>query len=195
MLLVDLTDCKRTCHTFLKVTHPENDTLARMHIRLIKPEEYLRAGEVTAEAYREFLPPAGEDDSDGWLAYIGHIADIAGRADRSEVWIAVDESEILGSLTLEIGERFDPESRPLGPGEAHIRMLGISTAARGRGAGRALMERAIERARELGETTLTLNSTQPMVAGQSLYDSLGFTRLEDEVFPDGFHLLNYELKL
>jgi ribosomal protein S18 acetylase RimI-like enzyme len=165
-----------------------------LEIRIARPDEFLAAGEATAEAYREFVTDT-EGDEEGWLAYLDHIADVAGRVDRCEVWVAVDGGEIFGSLSLELDQRFDAESRTLEPGEAHIRMLGIKMAARGRGVGRALMAGAIERAREAGKATLTLNSTPPMVAGQRLYESLGFVRLPDEVFPDGFHLLYYELTL
>ncbi len=56
--------------------------------------------------------------------------------------VAVEDGHVLGSLTLEIDGRVrddEEEQRPLDPGEAHIRMLGVDPAVRSRGVARALM--------------------------------------------------------
>jgi ribosomal protein S18 acetylase RimI-like enzyme len=113
-----------------------------MEVRAVRPEEYREAGRVTALAYREFAEP-GETD---WEEYLEDIADIGARAGRSDVVVAVQDDRIVGSATLELGERIDDDDPPLEPDEAHIRMLGVHPDARGRGAARALMEACFERA-------------------------------------------------
>jgi ribosomal protein S18 acetylase RimI-like enzyme len=125
------------------------------------------------------------------------MADVAGRADRTHVLVAVEDGRIVGSLTLELEGRVGDWDRdpPLRPGEAHIRMLGVDPAARARGVGTRLMADAEARARAAGKTVVTLHTTERMVAAQRMYARLGYDRAEDHVFPDGFVLLGYRKEL
>jgi len=158
-----------------------------LEIRPVRPDEHEQAGRVTALAYREFVGP---DDS-GWEEYLRHIADVEGRAGSATVLVAIDVGRILGSATLELDGRIDDDDPPLHPDEAHIRMLGVDPEARGRGIARALIEACFSLAREAGRTYVTLHTTQRMKVAQAMYQALGFERLEDRVFPDGFVLLTY----
>ncbi len=74
-------------------------------------------------------------------------------------------------------------------------MLGTHPGARRRGIARMLMHACIEAARHAGKTHVTLNTTPRMKAAQAMYESMGFTRGEDRVFPDGFVLLSYSMEL
>ncbi|MGH2679624.1 MAG: GNAT family N-acetyltransferase [Actinomycetota bacterium] len=166
-----------------------------MDVREAAPEEHAEAGRVTAEAYREYVRPGEED----WERYLFRIADVAARADRTTILVAVDEGRILGSLTLELDGRVrdgdDADQRPLEPEEAHIRMLGVDPAARTRGVARTLMEESEERARAAGKTFMTLHTTSRMEAAQAMYQRLGYERLANRVYPDGFVLLSYRKRL
>ncbi|MDP9298058.1 MAG: GNAT family N-acetyltransferase [Actinomycetota bacterium] len=163
-----------------------------IEVREATPEEYDETGRVTAEAYREFVGP-GDDD---WVRYVDHIADVSDRAQRAIVLVAVEAGRILGSVTLEIEDRIEPDGDPpLRPHEASIRMLGVDPAARGRGIARLLMAECESRARAAGRTLVTLHTTRRMKAAQRLYESLGYERGEDRVFPDGFVLLSYSASL
>ncbi len=146
---------------------------------------------MTALAYGEFAPP----DSVGWQNYLRHLADVAGRAERTVVLVAVQDARILGTATLELWDRVDSDSGPLAATEAHLRMLGVHPDARGRHIGRRLVEACITEARRAGKTVLTLNTTRQMLAAQHLYESMGFRRGPDRVFDDGFVLLSYEIRL
>lgn len=162
-----------------------------IEIREAGPDEYRAAGAVTAEAYREFVREGSAD----WVEYLARIEDVEGRASRTTILLAVDDGEIIGSATLELEGRTDEEDDPLAPHEAHIRMLGVHPDARGRGVGRLLMAACESRAREAGRTAVSLHTTQRMRAAQRMYESLGYERGGDRVFPDGFVLLSYEKKL
>ena len=105
--------------------------------------------------------------------------------------MAVEAGRVLGSATLELDGRTEPENGPLPAGEAHIRMLGVSPDARRRGVARRLMEACEDRARAAGRTRMTLNTAQRMEAAQRMYASLGYEREPDRIFPDGFVLLTY----
>jgi ribosomal protein S18 acetylase RimI-like enzyme len=159
-----------------------------MEVREIRPDEYEKAGRVTALAYREFVLP-GETS---WEEYLDDIADVRGRIGRSLVLVAVEDGRILGSATLELGERIDDDDPPLAADEAHIRMLGVHPDARGRGVARALIDACFERARQAGRSRITLHTTMRMKIAQTMYERMGFERLEDRVFPDGFVLLSFE---
>jgi ribosomal protein S18 acetylase RimI-like enzyme len=160
-----------------------------IEVREATPEEHERAGEVTAQAYHEFA------EGDDWYRYLGMIADVASRADRTTILVAVDEGRILGSATLELTERTENNDEPLRPEESHIRMLGVAPDARRRGVARDLMLACIARARDAGKTFMTLHTTPMMGAAQRMYESLGFVRGDDRVFPDGFVLLSYRKEL
>jgi ribosomal protein S18 acetylase RimI-like enzyme len=165
-------------------------------VREARPDEYAEAGDVTAAAYAEFVRP---EDAD-WRAYVEELRDVRSRAARAIVLVAVDDAEegdgrILGTLTLELSARIDQDSPPLPEDAVHVRMLGVLPEARRLGVARALMEEAERRARAAGKTRITLHTTERMKAAQKMYDSLGFSRAPDRVFPDGFVLLGYERAL
>ena len=163
-----------------------------IEVRPARPEEYEEAGRVTALAYREFVRP----NDTGWEDYLARIGDVAGRAGRTMVLVAVEEGRILGSVTLELDGRTEPDDDdPLPPDEAHVRMLGVHPEARRRGIARILMEACADEARKAGKRRITLNTTMRMRAAQAMYESLGFARMENRVFPDGFVLLGYSREL
>lgn len=169
---------------------PEGRTLAAVEIREVRPEEHEEAGQVTLRAYEEF----GVDD---WGDYRDRIADIPGRADRTTVLVAVEGGRVLGTATLELDQRVEGghAREPLAPDEAHIRMLGVDPDARRRGVGRALVGACIDRARAAGKRRITLHTTEEMRVAHHMYRSLGFRRIPDVVWPDGFRLMAFELTL
>jgi ribosomal protein S18 acetylase RimI-like enzyme len=153
-----------------------------MEIREARPDEYLVAGRITADAYRGLV----RDET-----YLARIADVADRARRTVILVAVEDDAIVGSLTLELTRRVNADDDPLQAHRAHIRMLGVAPTAQGRGIGSALMRAAESRARAAGKTEMTLHTTQKMAEAQRMYASLGYRRTADEVFPDGFVLIGY----
>jgi ribosomal protein S18 acetylase RimI-like enzyme len=160
-------------------------------VREARPQEYEEAGRITADAYREFVRP-GET---AWEDYLGHIADVAGRVDRTTVLVAVEDGRILGSATIEVDGRIDESDGPLAQEQVEIRMLGVAPGARGRGVARALMAACEQRARERGRTLVTLHTTPRMPAAQRMYERLGYDRGADRLFDDGFVLLSFSKRL
>ena len=110
--------------------------------------------------------------------------------------VAVEGGRIVGTATLELQHRVEPEDDPpLAPGQAEIRMVAVHPEARGRGIGRALMEACLREARAAGKTIVTLHTTRRMDVARRMYESMGFRRGADRVFDDGFVLLSYSLEL
>jgi ribosomal protein S18 acetylase RimI-like enzyme len=160
-----------------------------VEIREARPEEYVEAGAVTAQAYREFFSETEP------ASYLDEIADVAGRAARTTILVALDGDRLVGSATLELDGRTDEDADPLGPDEAHIRMLGVHPDARGVGVGKELISECETRARTAGRTRMSLHTTTRMRAAREMYASLGYERTEDRVYPDGFVLLGYTKQL
>ena len=81
--------------------------------------------------------------------------------------------------------------------EGEFRMLAVSPAARGRGVGRVLVERCLERSRELGYAGVRMSSMDRMTSAHRVYERLGFTRApEDDWSPvPGVNLVAYALSL
>lgn len=62
--------------------------------------------------------------------------------------------------------------------ECYLAELYVKPGRRGNGLGRALMDAAIELARERGATTIDLGTSEDDVAARALYESLGFINRE-----------------
>lgn len=77
--------------------------------------------------------------------------------------------------------------------EAYLQELYVAPALRGRGIGRALLQRAIDLAREKGADGIDLNTGETDTAARGLYESMGFTNREGG--PDGPSMLFYEREI
>ncbi len=77
--------------------------------------------------------------------------------------------------------------------ECYLAELYVIPATRGHGLGRALMNAAIELARDEGATHMDLGTSEDDVAARSLYESLGFSNREGK--PDGPIMYFYEREL
>lgn len=88
--------------------------------------------------------------------------------------------------------RFRP-SLSTGALDAYLEELYVVPERRGRGLGRALLEAAMEHARERGAAHLDLGTSENDVAARALYESAGFTNREGG--PEGPRMLYYERDL
>jgi ribosomal protein S18 acetylase RimI-like enzyme len=164
-------------------------------IRRANPTEYEDLGTLTAHAYLDDgLLDYGETDP-----YLPVLKDVASRAAAAEVLVAVDGDHLLGGVTFVPGP--GPIADIATTGEAEIRALAIDRAARGRGAGEALVRACIDRARATEACTAIVLSTQrSMHAAHRIYERLGFVRTPDRDWNpvphlDDLTLLTYKLTL
>ena len=77
--------------------------------------------------------------------------------------------------------------------DAYLEELYVVPAKRGKGLGRALLEKAIEVALSNGATRMDLTTSEDDTAARGLYESAGFTNREGR--PDGPVMLYYERDL
>jgi ribosomal protein S18 acetylase RimI-like enzyme len=105
--------------------------------------------------------------SDGWfIDPEAELAALPGGYDA--ILVAWEGEEIIGCVAL----------RPFEDGVCEMKRLYVRPAGRRAGAGRALVEASVARARELGYATMRLDTLPTMSAAQALYLSLGFRQIE-----------------
>jgi ribosomal protein S18 acetylase RimI-like enzyme len=169
-----------------------------VEIRIVRPDEHERLGEITVVAYRAINPPHADADLD---EYEAELRDIAGRAAGADVLVAVDgdgdgdgERAVLGGVTY-VPDRSSPWAEFDEPDAAGIRMLAVAPEAQGRGVGEALTRACIDRAVAAGRAQILLHSTDWMTTAHRIYERLGFQRdpsfdreIEDEFWLRGFRL-------
>ena len=145
-------------------------------VRRARPDEYEHVGALTIAAYQTLERDHLED------GYAGQILDVAGRAESTEVLVAVDhDGTIVGACTF-VSDPTSPWMEWTNADETELRLLAVDASARGRGVGQALVEACIARARALGRP-LMLHTTQFMPAASRLYERLGFARLPERDVP------------
>jgi len=113
----------------------------------------------------------------GWdWTYEGLVAQILGDfatrfdAAREDAWVADLNGEVVGSVFL------------MKSNDAHVaklRLLYVDPSARGLGIGSRLVKKCVERARELGYDKLTLWTNDVLVSARKIYQSVGFTLVEE----------------
>ncbi|MCI0689324.1 MAG: GNAT family N-acetyltransferase [Sporichthyaceae bacterium] len=139
-------------------------------IRDAVPADYAEIGAITLAAYRS--DRLISDDS----SYLGELTDAARRATEADLIAAVDADSgaVLGSVTFcRPGSMFSEIALP---DEAEFRMLSVAPGARGRGAGAALVQECLRRAKQRGDTAVVLLTRPHMRAAQQIYARLGFVR-------------------
>ncbi|MCW2532057.1 MAG: Acetyltransferase, N-acetylglutamate synthase [Blastococcus sp.] len=139
-------------------------------VEAARPVDFPRIAELTVGVY-----------VDGGLAsddYTPALADVAGRAERSQLLVVRDRAgHIVGSVALvltgDFGEITQSED------EAAFRMLVVDPAVQGQGVGELLVSTCLERARAAGKRRMVISTDPRMTTAHRLYERLGFTRLPE----------------
>jgi ribosomal protein S18 acetylase RimI-like enzyme len=153
-----------------------------------RPEDYPRIAELTVGVY-----------VDGGLAtpaYAPELADVEGRASRSELLVVRDTAgQVVGSVALVLAGDFGNVTTS--DAEAAFRMLVVDPDVQGQGVGRLLVTECLERARAAGKRRMVLSTDPLMTAAHRLYERLGFTRLPERDWSPvpGVDLLVYAIDL
>jgi ribosomal protein S18 acetylase RimI-like enzyme len=161
---------------------------APVAIRDARAEEFDRIGELRVAAYR----------ADGFLSETSAYADtlrVLGMDGTGEILAAVDDGQILGTVTLVTWPNGGEVLRA--PGEGEIRALAVASVARGRGIGRALLTAVLRRAADREVCELLLLTQPDMRTAQHLYTGAGFGRRPDRdyEYAPGHRLLAFGLPM
>jgi ribosomal protein S18 acetylase RimI-like enzyme len=153
-----------------------------------RPEDFARIAELTVSVYVD-----GALASDG---YTPQLADVAGRASRSDLLVVRDaDGRVVGSVALVLTGDFGEVTTS--DEEAAFRMLVVDPATRGQGIGELLVTTCLDRARAAGKRRMVISTDPRMTAAHRLYDRLGFTRLPDRDWSPmpGIELMVYAREL
>ena len=132
-----------------------------------RPDDYPAIAELTVRVY-----------VDGGLAssdYAPELADVAGRASRSELMVVRDDDRVVGAVALVLAGDFG--NLIASDEEAEFRMLVVDPAAQCRGIGELLVTTCLDRARAAGKRRMVLSTDPRMTSAHRLYQRLGFSRV------------------
>ena len=155
-------------------------------VRLITQDEHDEVARLTVAAYGGDYQLSAE--------YLASLADVPARARDHDVWVAVRDGAVLGT----VGTPRPGQSLELArDGELDFRMLAVAPAARRSGIGRTLVEHVLRLAADRGCRRVVLHTGLEMVPAHRLYEQMGFRRLPDRTreLPDGRPLLAFGLDL
>ncbi len=156
-------------------------------VRAAGVDELAGIGELRVAAYT----------AQGMLARSTYAAVLRGLgvSTPGDVLVAEDDGRIIGTIMFEPFHQGSEVARA--PDEAEIRALAVAPDAQGRGAGRALVSAAIERATASGVRHLLLSTRPTMTVARHLYGTAGFTRLPERDWcpAPGLTLIAYGLLL
>jgi len=89
------------------------------------------------------------------------------------IWLAMDDKQIIGSAAL-VKEQ---------EGEFELAKMAVTSAYRGRGISKRLIETCLQKAKETGAKKLTLFSNHQLLTALKLYEKYGFYYVEVEHSP------------
>jgi len=137
--------------------------MKQVQVRLAEAGDFLPVAALLTELGRPALTPATADAAQA--VYERHIA----RLDTASL-VAELGGELVGFLSLVFRERLNCVQP-----QAWIPDLIITAAARGLGAGRALLERGFENARAYGCDRVILESGYPRTVAHQVYEAIGMS--------------------
>lgn len=160
-----------------------------IEVREVRPDEYAAAGDVAVEGYRDFYREA-------LGSYADRLRDVATRSEGAVVLVAVEDDEVVGTVTYVPDATSDHAHHQLHH-EASIRMLSIAPKHKRRGIGTMLSVACIDRARTEGKRAVSLHADEIMEGACRLYERLGFVRDPDRDYrpDDETFLVCYMLEL
>lgn len=105
------------------------------------------------------------------------------REDRSVLWVAEDGGQILGCCGVYPTPGLDDDC-------AELVKFYLESKARGKGLGKSLMMKCFESAKEMGYRRLYLESLPQFSKAVSMYENLGFERLDKPMGSSGHTTCN-----
>ena len=153
--------------------------MTEISIRLAQGSEIERARDILRAAYAQYeseIPP------ENWQLYSADILDLEARAAVSELLVAELDGAIVSCVSYyppgaEVAYPSQTFSETWPSDWAAFRLLAVDPSATGKGAGRAMTEACIDRARAAKAPALGLHTTEPMRVARAMYERMGFERV------------------
>lgn len=171
---------------------------AIVRIADLQPRDRRALGELMVDVYSRlpgFPSPEEQPDYYATLRDIGRFAEQPG----VRVLAAHDAYGVLAGGVVYFGDMAHYGADGLATTLKHsagIRLLGVSQAHRGSGAGKALTLACLDLARGDGHAQVVLHTTRAMQAAWAMYERLGFRRWEAlDFLQQGFPVYGFRLAL
>lgn len=144
-------------------------------IRPIQPSDNLILAKIIRQCFHDFSAPTSgtvyEDPTTDDLYSLF-------RKEKSVLWVAEWDEEVVGCCGI-----FPSDNLP--DGYVELVKFYLLSEARGKGIGKALMEKSIESASEFGYSKIYIESLPEFDTAVSLYEKSGFTRLDKAIGESG----------
>jgi N-acetylglutamate synthase-like GNAT family acetyltransferase len=140
-------------------------------------------GQLIVDLHRKGYAAEGERFGSSFADFVAETVTEAQleHPSRSRVWFAERSGEAIGCSALV--DRGDV---------GQLRWVVLLPSARGTGAGRKLVDLALEHARKCGHQSVFLETTNGLPASMAIYEKLGFTVTSEHIEPlwhsDGLHI-------
>ena len=166
-------------------------------IREAREDESDALGRLMVGVYAGLAGFPGPDEQPRYYDMLAHISQVAEKP-GAKLLVAVADGEVLGRV-VHFSDMAQYGSGGSATGERNasgFRLLAVGPEARGRGIGRALVQRCIDLAKEAGHGQVILHSTEAMKVAWGMYERLGFERSPDLDFLQGeLPVFGFRLKL
>ena len=139
--------------------------------RTARPEDTDQLQALAIRSYNQF---SGVLTSDNWAVFNGNLhkrETFVNLVNVSKCFVCEEQDKIVGMAFLV------PSGNPWDVFQAdwcYIRLVGVDPARRGDGIAKELTKRCIEFARQSGEKTIALHTSEFMDAARHIYESVGF---------------------
>lgn len=155
-------------------------------IREARPEEFDSLGRLLAAVYAGLEGFPGPEEQPAYYDMLTHIGRMAEKP-GSKLLIATAEGRILGGVVYfaDMAQYGSGGTATAERNASGFRLLAVGPEARGKGVGRALVQRCIELAREQGHAQVIIHTTGVMKVAWGMYEQMGFERSLDLDFVQG----------
>jgi ribosomal protein S18 acetylase RimI-like enzyme len=149
-----------------------------LRLREFRAADAPRVDRLALAAFAQF-----EAHYSDWPAMAASLGQMATLADNGDIILAEHADQIIGAVVYVAPGR--PKPSCFDAAWPIIRMLVVDPDSRGLGAGRALTEECISRARRDGSPVIALHTSPFMTIALSLYVRMGFERVREGPFVFG----------
>lgn len=166
-------------------------------IREARKEDFAGLGQLMVAVYSSlegFPSPAEQPKYYEMLANIGSMAD----KPEAKLLVAAAGPALLGGVVYfgDMGQYGSGGTATQEKAASGFRLLAVAPEARGLGAGKALVMKCVELARERGHGQVIIHSTKAMQVAWAMYETLGFSPSHDLDFMQGqLQVYGFRLRL
>lgn len=156
-------------------------------VRNATSDEFDRIGKLLVKVYSQLEGFPKESEQPDYYKMLANIGEMT-KKPETELLISVSpEGEIAGAVVYFADMKYygSGGTATKEQNASGFRLLGVDSAFRGKGIGKALTNECIRKAREKKQQQVVIHTTMAMKTAWKMYESVGFKRSEDLDFLQG----------